>query len=269
MTIVASVKVYDGVVLGADSVTQISAPTPQGIQLVKSYRHANKLFHLDELPIGAMTYGAGNIGSRTIESYVGQFSAMERQAASADNNVQAVATRLLAFLRTAYDGQFGAIPEGERPALGMFLAGYSPGNALAEEWEFVLPNDAVPRAARPITHFGASWRGISIPFMRLYFGFDPRIQARLVGLGVPQAVIDQVKQEMPNLAINFDGMPVQDAVNFVHFIISTTVYTAAFEIGVASCGGPIDIAVINQRGEFSWIVRKEISAPNLGGSYAY
>jgi hypothetical protein len=269
VTIIASVKVHDGVVLGADSVTQISAQTPMGVQFVKSYRHANKLFQIEDLPIGVTTYGAGNIGSRTIESYVLEFSQKERLDPETDKNVQAVATRLQTFMRTAYDGQFGQLPPDQKPVLGMLLAGYSPMNPLAEEWEFALPNDAAPKAVRPNTQFGASWRGISMPFTRLFFGFDPRIQARLVALGVAQNLIDQVKQEFPSLSMNFDGMPLQDAVNFVHFIISTTVYTAAFEVGVASCGGPIDIGLVDQRRQFRWVVRKEISAPNMGGSYAY
>ncbi len=268
MTIVASVKVHDGVVLGADSVTQIATQTPQGMQFIKSYRHANKLFHLEGSPIGVTTYGAGNIASRTIESYVLEFSRQEA-ANPAPKEVQAVAARLLAFLRAAYDAQFGQLPPQQKPVLGILLAGYSPNSPLAEEWEFALPADTAPKPVRPIVQFGASWRGITLPFVRLYFGFDPRIQARLVALGVGQNLIDQVKQEFPNLPIPFDGMPLQDAVNFVHFIISTTVYSAAFEAGVASCGGPIDIAFINQRGEFHWVAKKEITAPNLGGDYAY
>src|SRR5439155_10050099 len=99
------------------------------------------------------------------------------------------------LLAQAYDGQFGQLPPEQKPVLGIFVAGYSPGAALAEEWEFALPADPAPKPARPATHFGASWRGIILPFLRLYTGFDPRIQARLVQLGVAQAVVDQVRQE--------------------------------------------------------------------------
>ena len=57
MTIVASVKVRDGLVLGTDSMTQISAPTPEGeIQILKAYSNARKLFQIKDAPIGVMLH---------------------------------------------------------------------------------------------------------------------------------------------------------------------------------------------------------------------
>ena len=43
MTIVCSVKVRDGLILGTDSMTQISAPIDDGgVQVLKSYSNARK-----------------------------------------------------------------------------------------------------------------------------------------------------------------------------------------------------------------------------------
>jgi hypothetical protein len=258
LSIIASVKVYDGVVMGADSVTSITGSTPAGLQFIKSYRHANKLFQIGGLPIAVGTYGAGNIGGRSIENYIREFS--EKESKTTLDSTEALTKRLREFLLAPYQSTFGELPAAQQPVLGVYVGGYSPNNPLGEEWEFVLPQDSAPKAVRPATEFGASWRGISLPFTRLYRGFDPRIQARLRALGVEEQVIEQVKKELPNLPITFDGMPLQDAIDFVHFILSTTVYVSRFEVGVASCGGPLDIAMITPY-NFEWITKKKFGAP--------
>src|SRR5204863_5776898 len=103
MTIVASVKVRDGLILGTDSMTQISAPTEQGPQLLKSYSHARKLFRLSET-FAVATYGLGNIGNRSIEGLVLEFS----RTGPARNapTVASLAEALHAFVRPQYDSQF-------------------------------------------------------------------------------------------------------------------------------------------------------------------
>ena len=69
MSIIASVKVNNGIVLAADSATQIHGIDVQGnIALIKSYYNAKNLFQIGELPIGVMFYGIGNIGTRSVEN---------------------------------------------------------------------------------------------------------------------------------------------------------------------------------------------------------
>ena len=62
MTIVASVKVRDGLILATDGMTQIQGRVAQPPGVLKSYENARKLFQVGELPIGVMTFGLGNIG---------------------------------------------------------------------------------------------------------------------------------------------------------------------------------------------------------------
>jgi len=51
MSIIASVKVNDGIVLAADSTTQLHGVDAQGnVGVVKLYHNARKLFQLGELP---------------------------------------------------------------------------------------------------------------------------------------------------------------------------------------------------------------------------
>jgi hypothetical protein len=73
MTIVVSVRVNDGIVLAADSATSFIDANGN---VVKVYNNANKIFNLVKVwPIGAMTYGAGAIGSASIATLSKDFLA--------------------------------------------------------------------------------------------------------------------------------------------------------------------------------------------------
>jgi hypothetical protein len=66
MTIVVTVRVTDGIVLAADSATSF---TDADGHVAKIYNGANKIFNLVKVwPIGAMTYGAGSIGTESIST---------------------------------------------------------------------------------------------------------------------------------------------------------------------------------------------------------
>lgn len=266
MSIVASVKVYDGIVVGAESMTQLLANVPGSPQpvCIKAYSHARKIFKVGD--IGVLTFGGGNIGNRSIESFVDEFGLQEagrlQHEPRVDRTVQGVATRLLAFMRDHYDPVFGALPEAQRPVIGFYVAGYSPGQPLASEWEFLLPAAQAPTQARQDGVMGASWRGIHFPFTRLFFGVDPRVDQILATLGMNPDTIAAFRQHanaqlMSQVA--FDGMPLQDAVGFCRFIIETTIGLATYETGVASCGGRINIAAITRSGGYQWVLEPKLN----------
>jgi hypothetical protein len=114
MTIVASVKVRDGLILGTDSMTQISAPTPEGgVTVLKAYSNARKLFQVGDIPIGVMTYGLGNLGNRSIEGLVLDFS---RNAEP--GSVENVSRGLYDYVKEQYDNVFEGVADEQRPVLG-------------------------------------------------------------------------------------------------------------------------------------------------------
>jgi hypothetical protein len=267
VSVVASVKVYDGIVIGAESMTQLMANVPGAPQpmCVKSYSHAQKIFPIANLPIGVLTYGMGNIGNRSMESFVHEFSQLEAgdEGELADKSVQAVAGRLHTFMNNHYPANFRAMQELQRPQVGFYVAGYSPGpeHHLGAEWEFIIPQTEAPIRARDDNAVGASWRGIHVPFTRLFFGVDPRIEGVLRELGVDAPTLTRFRQIVSTQLLSrvaFEGMPIQDAVGFCRFIIQTTIGMATYEIGIASCGGPIHTAVITRSG-FKWISQPKIT----------
>ena len=58
------------------------------------------------------------------------------------------------------------------------------------------------------------------------------------------------------LPIGVSAMPIQDAIDFVDFIIEFNCKLSKFTAGVQDIGGPIDLAVITKHEKFKWISRK-------------
>jgi hypothetical protein len=218
-------------------------------QLVRFYENARKLFQVGDLPIGVMSYGLGNLGNRSIESLMREFGeSLEGKVA-----VNTVAKELFAFMKEKYDALAEGIPEDEElPALGFYMAGYSRGSVFAEEREFQFPRDDAPFAPREKEEFGAAWRGIEAPFHRLSMGYGALVRARLeeAGLNADQAgnLLDDLKIE-----VVFDGMPVQDAVDFASFILNTTIGYTTFATDVSPCGGPLQVATILPDEGYDWL----------------
>lgn len=255
MTIVASVKVRDGLILATDSMTQIYGTGPEGgpPQFMKSYENARKLFRVGELPIGVMTYGLGNLGQRSIEGLMLQFST---EIVGNRKKVETVARSLFEFVKSKYEAE-GYLGSPDPPALGFSVAGYSPNGHFPDEWEFLLPRDSEPFQSRPEDAFGASWRGVDAPFTRLWKGFALRIPARLEEQEWDDAGLNALLGDLEAPA-SYDGMPVQDAVNFAVYILRTTIGYTEFSLGVPACGGPIQVATVLADRGFQWIERPDL-----------
>src|SRR5947208_12381801 len=101
MSIVACVKVYDGIVLGSESMSQLwgqNQAAPGQPQFIKAFSNARKLFHLADLPFGVLAYGAGNIKNKSIESYLYEFNhELLGDEKHTELNGEAIAQRLLDF----------------------------------------------------------------------------------------------------------------------------------------------------------------------------
>jgi hypothetical protein len=217
------------------------------VGVIKAYSNARKLFQIGHLPVGAMAYGAGNIGIRSIQGLMLDFKPTM-------SDVKGVTGELFNFIKPLYDSAFGSL--GQKPFLGFYVAGYSPNQPFADEWEFLLPRDAGAIQVKAQNVMGACWRGIDLVFTRLIKGFDPRIVQRLQTAGLTQPQIDTVLKGLEPSVI-FDGMPVQDAINYATFILRTTIGMSTFEAGVASCGGPLQMAIILPVSGFEWVTNSK------------
>jgi hypothetical protein len=251
MSIVACVNVHDAVVFGSDSITTISGPDGKGGTLtLKSYRHAQKLQQLSQ-HVAVATWGAGNIGGRSIMSIASEYA---RSLPKEEHQpVDQVAEGLLSHMRTAYRKTYNDQTPSE---IGVMVGGYSPDGELAEIREFTVPKDSASGRLWSEDQFGASWRGVSIPFTRLTFGVDPFLRSSILSElnGDPerQKRVGAILESRRSPFV-FDGMPIQEAVDFVVFILRTTIDITKFEAGLQSCGGPLWVCVITRRNGFQWV----------------
>jgi len=258
MSIVACVKVHDGITMGADSATQVTGRDSQGrVAVFKIYKNSKKIFDLQDSSIGILTYGIGNIGKKSIQTLLRDFD-KEHPYGKSNYTVEAIVKDLYEFFKEVYEDQYKDLKIELKPILGFFIAGYSKDQPLGEEWEFIIPKQEY-KQVRPPDQFGSSWRGVSVPFTRLYFGFDPRAKEELAKkTGAKKEIIDKTLDQFKSNVI-YDGMPVKDALQFVEFILKTTIGLASFEIGAESCSEPIHTAVIDPEKGFQWIKKPELS----------
>ena len=271
MTIACIVKVNDGFVLAADSATTVSAHDGEGApQVVNIYNNANKIFNLHKaLPIGAMTWGLGNVGPATISTLTKdlrlRFSGRDKSKGDweldPDGYTMAeVADRVKVFL---YDEKYQATPplaNGPNSWLGFLVGGYSAHADQPEVFSFLfgqaggdVPTPVLPDAA------GTSWFGQPEAITRLVMGASTGLPAALVNLGVEPGNADQavaaIHQQLQASLVS-DAMPIRDAIDFAEFLVDVTIKFVRFSPGHATVGGPIELASITKHEGFKWIARK-------------
>ncbi len=254
MTICVSVKTRDGVVLGTDSMSTVTVGSVEESFDTKTYRNARKLFQVRQLPIGIFTYGLASIGNRTVASLIHEYL-----AGDAEDTVGGVATGLARYVFEIYQ-EFISTIGSESYDLGIFVAGYSPGERYAEEWEARLPIVAEPKPVRHADNFGVQWRGIERPFARLYHGFDPRI-FEILGDNIDEETRnrwDRFLRSHLETANSIESMPLQDALNYAVYVLNTTIGFSGFESGPPPCGGPLQVMVISSTDGLRWVHRPQL-----------
>ncbi len=279
MSVVIIVKVSEGLVLGADSASTLSGQIrkPDGsVQegVIKTYFNARKLLQVGDFPIGLLTWGAGYIASRTIESLVREweyekhwqskkdFDSHYSETEQKEFKVKSCADSVFGHLSDAYRAEFGEQSKERSPIIGLIVAGYSRKGFFPEIWRFIFPEDLdgdvhnqrPDRDGKP--DFGASWFGLTDAIARLHFGRDEQV------LKIVSEKLGITPEETHTLflplqySIPFPVMPLQDAIEYAHHMLNVTVGRYRFVIGPELCGGQIEIAAITQQKEFEWISRK-------------
>lgn len=286
MTICVAVKVSEGLVLAADSTATVQGwlGQPGGPpQILKTYDHARKLSHIKDYPIGTLSWGTSLIGSRSVESLIKEFeyslpSVVEEQEKMKEirkaqdqvpddkkfaYSVKDIATGLLKHISDFYKAELENAPE--KTPLGILVSGYSSGQFFPEQWGLDIPNSPEVIELRPDQNgkpnFGASWFGMTDAINRLHKGLDDRAIGKVAELTKlpPEEVLKLFADlEYPVL---FDGMPLQDAVDYATYLVNVVIGRFRFVLGAPVCGGEVDVAVITPNA-FSWVQRKSWKVRN-------
>jgi hypothetical protein len=275
------VKVSEGLVLASDSTATLQGAIkdPSGKEatgILKTYDHARKLSHLKDYPIGTLTWGTYLVGPRSVESLIKEYeytlpSLVEEEEKARGArlrgespppftfDVKSIASGLLAHVQKAYNAEFGHIAESSRPPLGLLVSGYSSSSFFPDQWVLAFPGLTQLQELRPDVngkpHFGANWFGLTDAIVRLHWGRDDaalEILAKRFSVTVDEArvILEPLQYPVP-----FEGMPLQDAIDYAAYLINVVIGRFRFVIGAPICGGEIDIAVVTPNA-FSWVSRK-------------
>jgi len=273
MTIAICLKVGDGVVLGADSASTLSG----GGSVANVYFNAEKVFNLVKgLPIGVVVAGLGGLSGRSVSSLARDLRHRITTADQGDWHLDATtytieqaAVMLRRFVfEEHYVPEFGNVPAGtQRPSMSMIVAGYSAGAPLSEAWTIEI--DAAGACAPPKLEIAqqlsgtAIWRGVPEALNRLVNGWSTGVANQLVHAGIPPADVMQILQSAPNVPLIQAAMPLQDAIDLVHFLIETTIGFVRFAPGPPTVNEPIDSAAITKHEHFRWVRRKHYFTAEL------
>ncbi|MFE0502301.1 hypothetical protein ACFW0P_16135 [Lysobacter soli] len=263
MTIVVALKVGDGLVLGADSASTLFT----GPEYHNSYFNTEKLIRVDGLPVGALTFGLGALKNRSVSSLANDLKRRilgDDAAWKIDPTNYTLEDVVDRFKRYYYDelyvAEHGAAAEGAEEDLGaimgFFIGGFASQNDSSEVWRILLTRRgcSVVKLIDADTPWDCVWEGAREPIQRVLFGYSSQIMQRLLDAGVQQEIADQLLASMEPL-IN-GAMPIQDAVDFVDYLIGVTCGYVRFAPGHMTVAKPIDIAAITKYNGFKWISRK-------------
>jgi hypothetical protein len=265
MTIVVTVTVTDGIVMAADSASSFFDGAGHAIKI---YNNANKIFNLVKgLPIGAMLYGAGSMGTSSIETLTKGLRRRMSDPNDADYGldplnytIEEVAQKARRFLfEECYPAAF---PNPDPDFyMGYRVGGYSVGEPLAEGWEFVIggAHCAAPHVVQDKGTFGPRWAGQNEALDRLLLGVPGNLVQVLTSHGVSQADADAWYLEVAQgsaAPVTMAAMPIQDAVDVARFLVETASKFARYRMTPETIGGPIEVAAITKYEGFKWISRK-------------
>lgn len=278
MSVAIVVKVSEGLVLGTDSAAAIHGrvESEEGAQegILKVFYNAKKLLQIGDFPIGLFTWGRAFVGMRTIESLVREWEYEEHWQTRKEYDkkhdetftVKACAKGLLEHLTEAYSEEFGEAFAEEMP-VGVVVGGYSDGAFFPDIWRFVVPSDDQVHNQRPDRDgkpdFGASWFGLTDSIIRLHWG---RADAALNIVSEKFGIAEQEVREALNplqYQVPFAVMPLQDAIEYVHYMINVAIGRYRFVVGPELCGGKISVAAVTQN-RFRWVSREPWSIEGEG-----
>lgn len=291
MTIASCHLSPEGVVLGTDSTSTVTAP--RGNNSRQFYLdHEQKLFEVGPKgsTIGVATYGLGRFGSTSHRAIVAKLG--QEIASGTHKSMDSVANRLgdlalaalteaypeeIDWLRTNFERLSKRVSDGTplskdekadvHRALGLMMlsGGYLLGGRIGDTtdcsafevewfpWKSKCSIQTVPQEM-------AVFKGVPQMMERLVYGYDTNLASRILNsthwTGTPEQLLDLLKESH---VITPSYLPLREAIDWIHTVIHTTIRALKFS-GEHSCGGAVEVAVITVDRPFRWVCHKTLDA---------
>jgi len=270
MTFAAIMQVDDGLVLATDSASTISAVDENGNNTTAHvYFNADKVFNLIKgQSVGCMTWGSGSIANNSITTLVKDFrecySEKKKDEIKKEMiDISSVANSFNQFIQKKIDDTKTSVD-----LIGFVIAGYSKDKNNPEIFllEFSNESNKGPERINKDKTMSIKWFGEIEYTSRLLLGisaFMPEVLAdNDFDNEVSKKVVSVFKENL-QLPIGASAMPIQDAVDFVDFLVDFNCKMSKFMPGAQIIGGPVDLAVITRHENFKWIKRKHYFGEKL------
>jgi hypothetical protein len=268
MSVAVACNLSDGVILGVDSAITVGPPDNP----LKVYEEAEKLFPVLDLSVGIATYGMAAMGNRSIGNLVRECAITNEHFLTRPNRTMAeIAERVREFFMQHYVDEvvpaleaekgipYAQIPATERWGLGLVIGGYAKSSYLPEIWNVLIPTHDTPNAAKQIAtqgSIGAIRFAMHEPISRYVDGYAPGLLKSLTDyIGTIRAPLtpDEIQAFAEqankfNYSIVFSGMPIDQGVDYVRFLVELVIGHYKYVAGAAIVGGKARIGLVTYRG---------------------
>jgi hypothetical protein len=256
MSLAIVIKAPEGIVLAAESRVSYQIPDGTGANNWVTFDNATKLLAFDGHDyVGAVTFGAGNIGDRTAHSFLPE---LLTQLGDKRLSIAAFAKKMSDFFLAQWKE---AMPEDYDGQPMIFaVAGFNEKSPYATVMQFAIPGAPQPELAIAEDSFNTVWGGDRGIVDRLMSGLDVRADNFVETLklsGDDKKRYEVMKQEVA-LPLVVNALALQDAVNLALTLINTTIELQSLSVGQRTVGGPIDIATITREDNLRFVQKKEI-----------
>jgi len=261
MTITVSILIPVGIVLAADSRQMTESPSGQ---LRLDSDNVEKIIQLGP-HLAANVNGQRSFYTSSTESprVIGEILSHASGKLPKDSTVREAAVYFHRVIATKFKKNLD-LTLLKRAAVSFYIAGYNPKSDNGELYRCDVPGNVT--LERKTSDAGMVWNGTRDVINRMILGYDPRL-LKFLSEGKSNWPRDELENQLRRLQlhINFQTMPMQDAVDLAVLMIRTTVEIQRFADGLvgepgqlAVCGGMIEIGVITKREGFHWLQHKQL-----------
>ncbi len=259
--------------------------------------------HSGNTPVVAVTAGLAKLNERTIKSLCDDFSAKQKRRKNKRLvTVEAVAKEFLSFFRKEYEKHYAesTIPEQYRDGPEFLVGGYGKDDPFPSLFRIKVKENSVDKQFSD-GKFGVAWAGQSDAVERLIRGYDGSLRVlveqqiekmqesqhrnmtsamtRILGdvlqqLGaplpagvnteLPQREKAQIQWDQYTMMTGYGNLPLQDAIDFVAFLVFLQSGRSKFSYGVATVGGRTHIGVVTKSDGFTMLEEPKLKHRHTG-----
>ena len=235
-------------------------------------------------PVVATTAGAAKLNNKTMNVIAQDFCIKESRSKNKLVKVESIANSFLKFMRKEFNVHYAGskVPEEFREGPEFLVGGYGRDDVFPSLYRLRVKENNVIEEFSP-GQAGLSWNGQSDSIERIILGYDSNVKAVVEAhvqeafekfhehmtdavLRITNEVLERLGAELPldidtslparvrtdipwnsaKLSIDFSNMPLQNAIDFVSWLVLTESGRMKFARGLPTVGGRTHIGVVTK-----------------------